>query len=269
MGLIAIIRGGGDLASGVAVRLRRSGIQVVITELSQPLAVRRWVSFAQAVYDREITIEGIQAVLTDNLETVRNLIQNNRIPVLIDPNAGLRAQLQAQVLVDGRMTKLPPDLGMEAAPLVVGLGPGFTAGENCHAVIETKRGPFLGRVYWQGSAEPDSGLPDMVANHQFDRVLRAPMTGVIQAHARIGDHLEKGMIIAEVGSKPVFAPFSGMLRGLLKDGLLISEGVKIGDLDPRDDQRLCELVSDKALSVGGGVLEAILSRPEFRTLLGD
>jgi xanthine dehydrogenase accessory factor len=151
--------------------------------------------------------------------------------------------------------------------LYIGLGPGFTAGVNCHAVVETNRGHRMGRVIWQGSAEADTGLPEQIAGQQAERVLRAPADGVLVNHFEIGAHVDGGQAVAEVAGKQVTAPFSGVLRGILYPGLKVYQGQKIGDLDPRDDPRLCALVSDKALAVGGGVLEAILTRPDLRLIL--
>jgi xanthine dehydrogenase accessory factor len=265
--MLALIRGGGDLSSGIALRLVRSGIQVVITELPRPLAVRRLVSFAQAVYDGGITVEGVRARLAKDEEDVQDLLQADLLPVLVDPSAAILHRMNFQVLIDARMTKRSPELDKNAAPLVVGLGPGFTAGKDCHAVIETKRGAYLGRVYWEGSSEPDSREPDAVGEHRDDRVLRAPVAGVLIAHAKIGEHVEKGQPIAEMEGHVISAPFPGMIRGLLMAGLQVPADEKIGDLDPRDDSRLCRLVSDKALSIGGAALEAILTRREMRRLL--
>jgi xanthine dehydrogenase accessory factor len=162
------------------------------------------------------------------------------------------------------MTKKPPELGMDAAPIVVGLGPGFQAGVDCHAIVETNRGPFLGRVYWQGSAEADNGIPETVRGFTVERVLYAPKSGKLQAIASIGDILEPEAMVAEIDGIPVKAKFKGVLRGLVQTGLEVKKGMKIGDLDPRCDERLCTLVSDKALAVGGGVLEALLSNPNGR-----
>ncbi len=266
MGLFAVLRGGGDLASGVVLRLVRCGIQVVVTELPRPLAVRRRVAFAQAVYDRQIDIEGIPAVLA-GIDEISGLLRQGAVPVVVDPDAEVVRWLPVDVVVDGRMAKKPPEPELLDPNKLIGLGPGFTAGVDCRAVVETKRGPFLGRVYWQGTAEPDSGLPDPVWDHQSDRVLRAPADGILRTYAEICDPIPAGGRIASVDGQPVLAPFDGRLRGLLMDGLEVSKGLKIGDLDPRDDPRLCTLVSDKALAVGGGVLEAVLSMQELRARL--
>jgi xanthine dehydrogenase accessory factor len=269
MTLLALFRGGGDLASGAALRLARAGIQVVITELPQPMAVRRLVSFAQAIYTGEIEIEGQRARRVEGMDAVQQVWQRGEIAVLIDPPAAISVRLRPQILVDGRMIKRPPEPEMHMAGFTVGLGPGFTAGVDCHAVIETKRGPYLGRVYYEGSAEPDSGQPETVLGHQGDRVLRAPRAGILQNAVDIGEQVELGQPVTAVDGQIIRAPFRGLLRGLLMDGLRVTPGDKIGDLDPRDDPRLIHLVSDKALAIGGGVLEAVLSRPELRSQLGQ
>ncbi len=271
MPALIIIRGGGDLASGVALRLHRAGFRLIITELPQPLVVRRLVSFAEAVYSGETVVEDIIGRRAENLSHAQELIGQGVIPVLVDPSAEVLSIVNSNsstkgptILIDGRMTKHPPDLGLDSASLVIGLGPGFTAGENCHAVIETNRGHSLGRVIWHGTAEMDTGLPESVAERRAERVLRAPAAGVLHTYAEICDKLEPGQRVAEVDGQPVLAPFRGVLRGLLHSGLQVVPGLKIGDVDPRNDPAACRLVSDKALAVGGGVLEAVLSRPEIR-----
>ncbi len=276
MAMLILIRGGGDLASGTALRLHRAGLQLLITELPEPLVVRRRVSFAQAVFEGWTTVEGVTARRVEDLAQAMRIIHRGEIPVLVDPQAAslleLRASLPNQepvVLVDGRMIKRPPELSMQAATLVVGLGPGFVAGENCHAVVETQRGHNLGRVIWQGEAEKDTGTPDKVTDSGNDRVLRAPADGIFLARTDIGDHLEAGQLVANVDGEPVNAPFRGVLRGLLFPGLRVKRGLKVGDVDPRDDPRYCSLVSEKSLAIGGGVLETILSRSELRPYLWD
>ncbi len=263
---IILLRGGGDLATGVALRLIRSGLRVVVTEIPQPLAVRRTVAFAEAVYSGETTVEGIIAHrIPDPTDSFRILmvLGKQQIPVLVDPVCSAAKILHALVIVDGRMTKRPPEAIGYSPGLYIGLGPGFEAGVNCQAVIETRRGHRLGRVYWHGGPDPDTGQPD----GDPQRVLRAPADGEFITHAEIGQQLEAGQVIAEVGGQVVTAPFAGILRGLLHPGLTVARGLKIGDIDPTGDPRLCQFVSDKALSIGGGVLEAILSRPELRSQL--
>lgn len=265
---LVLIRGGGDLATGVAARLHRSGFAVVVLEMPEPRAVRRLVALAQAVYDGQVDVEDLHGVRCADVEGARAALAQGWIPVLVDPAAHSRHVLEPSALVDARMRKAPPEHGLEAAPLVIGLGPGFTAGVDCHAVVETKRGHHLGRVLWQGRAAPDTGVPEVVAGHDRDRVLRAPASGVLEAHLPLGAIVGAGDEIARVGGVPLNAPFDGVLRGLLHDGLEVAEGEKIGDLDPRGVPSYCFEISDKSLAVGGGVLEALLSRPEIRRELG-
>lgn len=269
MSNLILIRGGGDLASGVALRLVRVGLRVVITELSRPLAVRRLVSFCEAVYSAEITVEDVTAKRAEDFEDVERILAKKHVPVLIDPELTALAHFKPLVLIDGRMIKLAPDLGKGAAPMVIGLGPGFVSGENCDAVIETNRGHHLGRVIWHGAPQPNTGIPDSVASRRSERVLRAPSDGLLNTVCEICSQVEKGDLIAEVNGTPVHAPFKGVLRGLLHDGLPVRSGMKIGDLDPRNDPSYCHLVSDKSLAIGGGVLEAILTRPAIRTQLWE
>lgn len=265
--MIVLLRGGGDLASGVALRLHRAGIRVMIAELPQPLAVRRLVSFANAIYEGECSVEGVTARrVQDPGDTLRVLqvLAKGQIPVLVDPQGESVRSLHPMVLIDGRMTKQRAELIPERVKLILGLGPGFVAGENCHAVVETQRGHNLGRVIWDGAAEADTGLPEAVGEKREGRVLRAPADGELHPLAEICDHLEQGQPVAQVNGQVVEAPFKGVLRGLLYAGVMVQKGLKIGDVDPRDVVEYCTRVSEKSLAVGGGVLEAILSRPELR-----
>lgn len=260
---LILIRGGGDLASGVALRLYRAGFSIVITELPQPLAVRRSVSFAEAVYSGETIVEDVSARRAETAAEAFSIAQQGRIAVLVDPPAAILNDGQFTALVDARLTKQPPDTALSSAPLTIGLGPGFVTGENVHAVVETQRGHTLGRVYWRGSASADSGQPEGDPR----RVLRAPTDGALIAHVEIGQHIEEGQVIAEVARQLVVAPFKGVLRGLIHPGIEVPKGMKIGDVDPRDNPEYCFLVSDKALSIGGGVLEAVLSHKDLRNHL--
>ncbi len=262
-----LIRGGGDLATGVAVRLHRAGFQVVITELAQPLVVRRTVSFAEAVPEGRIEVEGITAELVNLPEDARETLKAGNIPVLIDPDLTSLEVLRPEVVVDARMRKKSPERGKNLATLVIGLGPGFIAGENCHTVIETNRGHDLGRVLWAGTPQPDTGIPGSVLGYSTERVLRAPEDGKLISGAKIGDRVKKGTVIALVGNLAVLAPFDGILRGLLRPETMVKKGMKIGDVDPRDDPNLVLLVSDKSRAIGGAVLEAILACPDLRSSL--
>lgn len=266
---IVLIRGGGDLASGVALRLKRAGVNVLITELPQPVVVRRLVSYAQAVYAGTCSVEESIGRLVKHWEQAQTAIAAGEVPVLVDPQADIIKTIKPNILIDARMTKQTPEMGKESAQLVIGLGPGFNAGVYCHAVIETKRGHSLGRVIWEGSAIKDTGIPESIGNQDEERVLRAPAGGELNAHAQIGDLLKQGDLIAEVSGKSVQAPFDGVLRGMVYAGIKVHEGMKIGDLDPRGNPAYCTIVSDKALAIGGGVLEAILSRDKIRSHLWD
>lgn len=261
---LVLIKGAGDLASGVAFRLHRAGFPVVMTELPQPLVVRRAVAFAEAVYAGETQVEGIVARRAESADQVPALFAQGVIPVFVDPEGRLVSVLRPQVLVDGVMAKRNTGTRISDAPLVVALGPGFTAGVDCHAVIETNRGHNLGRVLWKGTAEPDTKEPAPVAGFRAQRVLRAPCDGVLRAHKAIGDWVKAGEVVAQVGDCEIVAPFDGFLRGLIHDGVQVSAGLKVGDVDPRARREHCFTVSDKSLAIGGGVLEAILSAPQLR-----
>ncbi len=258
-----LLRGGGDLASGVALRLHRAGLKIIITELSQPLAVRRSVSFAEAVYRGEMDVEGVTARRAESAAQAFDIAQKGVIAVLVDPAAAILNTGTFAALVDARLLKQTPELGLDAAALTIGLGPGFVAGKNVHAVVETQRGHTLGRVYWEGSASADSGQPEGDPR----RVLRAPSDGVLETFVEIGEQVQGGEIVAQIGAETVKAPFPGILRGLIHSGLNVQKDLKIGDIDLRNDPAFCFLVSDKALAIGGGVLEAILSRPDVRDTL--
>ena len=269
MNEIVVIRGGGDLASGVALRLHRSRMRVVITELAQPLVIRRTVSFAEAIFEGNTQVEEVTGQRCESLVDIQKSWNMGVLPVMVDPDCSIlrdldRASLQASVMVDGRMTKGPPYLDLSAAPLIIGLGPGFVVGDTCHAVIETNRGHNLGRVIWKGNALPNTGVPEGFADQYPERVLRSPAEGIFKAHARICDHLESGDMVAEVNGHQILAPFKGVLRGILHSGLQVNKGFKVGDIDPRDDPSYCSLVSDKSLAIAGGVLEAILSSRSLR-----
>jgi xanthine dehydrogenase accessory factor len=268
--MIVLIRGGGDLASGVAFRLHRSGFKVVIAELPKPLAVRRLACFCEAIYSGEITIEGIVAKRIAEIDDPLRILQSlskGRIPVLIDPQGKSIEYIHPTVIVDARMLKIAPEALHHNAKLYLGLGPGFIGGVNCHAAIETQRGPWLGRVIWDGPTEPDSGIPGAMLDKQADRALYTPVEGSVVAHKAIGDHVKQGETVAEINGQAIIAPFTGVLRGLIHPEVALSPGMKIGDLDPRDDPELCTHISDKALAIGGGVLEAILSKHELRPTL--
>lgn len=261
-----VVRGGGDLASGVVYRLHRAGFAVAVLELPEPLFVRRPVSYGEAVYSGTLTVEGVTARLTD-VENIAVVLGEDTIAVLVDPIGEALERLKPLAVIDARMEKRNLGTTLQDAPLVVGLGPGFTAGLDCHAVIETNRGHDLGRVIAHGPAEADTGEPGSVQNQTHSRVLRASAEGYVRPLAAIGDTIESGTSIAEIGGQPVIAAFRGVLRGLIHERVRVSAGMKIGDLDPRAERENCFSISDKSLAIGGAAVEAVLSSPAVRARL--
>lgn len=255
---VIVIKGAGDLATGVAYRLYQCKLDVIMTEISCPLVVRRKVAFAAAVHEGTVTVEGIKARHAATVEKACDLLKERIIPVLVDPEADVVKTLHPQVVVDARMAKRNLGTTRDEAPLVIGLGPGFAAGQDVHAVIETCRGHRLGRVIYSGGAIPDTGQPGAVGGFTVERLLRAPVEGVVKPERSIGDLVEKGDVVAFVENTPVRAQISGIIRGMIIDGARVPQGTKIGDIDPRKDTE-CDTISDKALSIGGGVLEAVFS----------
>jgi xanthine dehydrogenase accessory factor len=256
---LILLKGAGDLGTGVAWRLHKAGFPVIITELAQPLVVRRTVAFASAVYDGEIAVEGVTAWRAESFDEARALLKDGILPVLVDPETRAREEFAPQVLIDAVMAKRNTGTRHEDAPFVLALGPGFTPNVDCHAVIETQRGHNLGRVLWDRAAEPNSGTPGEIGGKSGERVLRAPKEGRVTSVAKIGDAVSLGQVVARIGEGEVRAPFDGILRGLVHDGLVVNAGAKIGDVDPRVNRAACFTISDKALAIGGGALEAVLS----------
>jgi len=254
-----LIKGAGDLGTGVAWRLHKAGFPVIITELAQPLVVRRTVAFASAVYEGAITVEGITARRADSFDAVQHLLDAGIIPVLVDPTTRAREIFAPDVLIDAVMAKHNTGTRITDAPFVIALGPGFTPGVDCHAVIETKRGHNLGRVWWDRPAEANTGIPGEIGGKSAERVLRAPCDGVVKGVKQIGDEVRAGQVMARIGQVDVRAPFDGILRGLVHDDLMVKTGMKIGDVDPRANREHCFTISDKALAIGGGALEAVLT----------
>ena len=265
--ILIVIRGGGDLGSGVAYRLYRAGFPVVITELAAPLLVRRTVAYGSAAIDGEITVDNVTARLVPDVASVSAVLMQDEMPVLVDEEGSAIRELAPVVVVDARMAKRNLGTTLRDAPLVIALGPGFEAGKDCHAVIETNRGHYLGRVFWQGHAEADTGTPGKVNGVAYDRVLRAPADGYVTPHRSIGDRVHKGDVIAEVVGQPVVAPLDGVLRGLVHSCVPVTAGLKIGDVDPRARRDHCFTISEKSLAVGGGALEAVLSSKVVRSLI--
>ena len=269
---LILLRGGGDLATGVAYRLHKAGFPIVVLELPRPLAVRRRVALATAVLEGEVWIEELHGLRVPTFKEALHLASRGVIPVLVSPELpdleseignhsweALGSLASRTILIDGRMAKRNIDTRIDQAPLVIALGPGFKAGVDCQAVIETKRGHRLGRVIWEGGAQPDTGTPGQIDGKGAERVLRAPVAGVVAWKLRIGDVTRGGDVLGSVGAEAIVAPFDGVLRGLIAAGMEVPAGLKIGDLDPRADISACFTISDKALAIGGGVLEAIMT----------
>ncbi|HZP94957.1 MAG TPA: selenium-dependent molybdenum cofactor biosynthesis protein YqeB [Candidatus Limnocylindria bacterium] len=264
-----VVKGAGDLASGVAYRLHQSGFTVVMTEIAQPTVVRRGVSFAQAVFDGTAVVEGVRARLSATADDALVVARSRDIAVVVDPEAHVVRRLRPVAVVDAIVAKRNTGTTLDDAPIVIGLGPGFRAGVDVHAVVETNRGHRLGRVILDGEAEPDTGVPAPVEGHGADRVLRAPADGVFVGVRGIGDRVAAGEVVGLVGTAEVRSAFAGCLRGLIQTGVHVRAGMKIGDVDPRAAREHCFTISDKALAVGGGVLEAVLylfERQSLRTL---
>ena len=257
--MLVMIKGAGDIASGIAMRLWRAGINVVMTDLPRPSSIRRTVCFSEAVYRGETMIEEVRARRAENAADALRLLEESILPVIVDPKAESAKELHPEVIVDAILAKENLGTAITDAPGVVGVGPGFTAGVDCHAVVETMRGHTLGRVIWSGGAIPNTGVPGEIGGYTVERVMHSPCGGVFHALRQIGDTVEAGETVATVGGEPLYAKITGTLRGILPEGFEVPrEHFKSADVDPR-----CRLfhgftVSDKALSVGGGVLEAVL-----------
>ena len=256
--LSVVVKGGGDLGTGVAWRLHRCGFRVMVTELACPTVIRRAVAFAAAVFEDVITVENVVARLVVNSAGVSRCWMAGEVPVIVEPDETLFQRVPPDVMVDAVIAKRNTGTCLKDAPIVVALGPGFTAGADCHAVVETNRGHNLGRVLLEGSAEPDTGVPGTLGRESGKRVLRAPTQGVFRANSAIGDRVQIGQTVAFVDNVPVRSHLDGVVRGLLHYGLAVPAGLKVGDVDPRGVVSHCFTISDKALAVGGGVLEAIL-----------
>ena len=253
-----LIRGAGDLASGIALRLHRSGMEVAMTDIAAPTAIRRTVAFSQAIVAGEWTVEDVTAVRCETAAEARCLMATGRIPVFVDPECRIRVELRPDALVDAILAKRNLGTTLQDAPLVIGVGPGFTAGVDCHAAVETMRGHTLGRVLYEGSPLPNTNIPGLIGGFAGERVLRAPADGVFTATRSIGDMVEAGDTVGTVAGKPMVCTIGGVLRGLLADGVVAFAGMKAGDVDPRGVREYCFTASDKALAIGGGVLEAVL-----------
>jgi len=253
-----LIKGAGDLATGVAHRLKKCGFKIVMTEISEPTTVRRTVAFSQAVYDKEIEVEGIKAVLASKKDDINRIIEDGNIAIVVDEDAKIIDEIKPDIIIDAIIAKKNLGTNINDAKIVIALGPGFAAGVDCHCVIETKRGHYLGKSIYSGSAIPNTGVPGDIGGYTKERIIRAANDGNILPISQIGDYVEKGDIVAYVNEIPIFAEINGIVRGMLQKDVNVFKGMKSGDIDPRCEKNHCFTISDKARSIGGGVLEAIL-----------
>lgn len=253
---LCLLRGGGDLATGIAWRITRAGWPVVVCELPEPLTVRRSVALSTAIREGRVDVEGMIGRQAPSPAAAVEIALAGDVGVTVAPDL---PSVGADVVIDARLAKRNIDTRIDDADLVVGIGPGFTAGVDCHAVVETMRGHHLGRVIWNGSATPDTGTPGPVGGRSADRVLRAPVRGTAVWDHQIGDVVAEGTVLGRIGDEPLRAPFAGVVRGLIAPGHHVEAGIKVGDVDPRADPSACQEISDKSLAVGGGVVEAILT----------
>ena len=258
-----LVRGGGDLATGVIHKLHQCGYPILIMECDRPSAIRRHVAFCEAVYDGTAEVEGVtcrRITEKDILEQCRQCWEKGEIPLLTDAEGKHIIELAPAAVIDAILAKKNLGTNRDMAPLTVGLGPGFCAGQDVDYVIETMRGHNLGRIIREGSALPNTGVPGLIAGVGKERVIHSPAAGVMRNISRIADLVEKDQVIAMVGETPVKATISGVIRGLIRDGYPVFEGMKIADIDPRAEQKKnCFTISDKARCIAGGVLEVLLS----------
>jgi xanthine dehydrogenase accessory factor len=267
--LMVLIRGGGEMATGIAHRLHRCHMRVLITEIAMPTSVRRNVAFAEAVYQGAQTVEGIKAVRVGSCDEAYAAWEQNQIPIFVDPEASVGKILTPVIIVDAIMAKKNGVAKLTDAPVVIGVGPGFTAGFNVHAVVESNRGHHLGRVIWDGAAESDTGIPASVDGYTASRVLRVPQSGIFNALRAIGDVIVAGETVATVNGELIKAGIAGQIRGLLRNGIQVEQGIKAGDIDPRGERGYCDSISDKSRAIAGGVLEAILHSLRDLEIHGD
>ncbi len=258
--MLVFIKGAGDLASGIAVRLFRSGFKIVMSDLPEPTAIRRTVSFSEAIRQGEAWVEDICALKAASAKEALSVISSGRIAVAADPEGKLIASLKPDALVDAIMAKRNTGTSVTDAAIVIGVGPGFTAGIDCHAAVETKRGHTLGRTIYKGSPAQNTGIPGNIGGFTSERLLKAPCDGIFHPLKNIGDLVRKGDAAATVDGREMICGIDGMIRGLLPEGIRVFSGMKSGDIDPRGKDADCRTVSDKALSIGGGVLEALLHK---------
>lgn len=256
--MFAVIRGAGDIATGIALRLWRSGIQLVMLDIPKPTAIRRTVCFSPAILFGKQTVEDVTALRADTVADIPGILAQGCIPVMADPDGKCIPELKPDVVVDAILAKVNMGTKITDAPVVIAVGPGFCAGRDCHAVVETMRGHYLGRVILDGEPIPNTNIPGLIGGYAGERVLRAPDDGIFRQHLEIGAMVKAGDIAGEVNGKPMVCTIDGVLRGILPDNTPVYKGMKSGDVDPRCELDHCYCASDKASAVGGGVLQACL-----------
>jgi len=283
--MLILIRGAGDLASGIALRLHRCGMKIIMTDVEKPTSIRRTVAFSEAIVHKKTTVEDVTAVYANNTDEALDIISKGNIAVLVDPTASCKNTIKFDVLVDAILAKKNLGTQIDDAPIVIGVGPGFTCKKDCDAYVETLRGHSLGRACYEGSPIPNTNIPGFIGGFSGERVLRAPADGIFFGIHKIGDIVNEGETVGfvispdkadmaqslinnevltikqceELEGIPMKATLNGCLRGLLDNNIYVKKGLKSGDVDPRGEKSYCYTVSDKALGVAGGVLEAILT----------
>lgn len=257
---IVVVRGAGDLATGVIHKLNRCNIKVIALETSHPTAIRRTVSFCNAVFEGEMEVEGVKCKLTDNIDDMHSLLGEGYVPLFVDQSCEILKQIKPVALVDAIIAKKNIGTKIDMAPVTIALGPGFEVGKDVDAVIETKRGHNLGRIIYEGFAEKDTGIPGNIKGYSKERVIHSPAEGIIDNISEIGDYVEKNQVIAKVNGQNIYATLDGILRGIIYDKSYVKKGLKIADIDPRKEElENCYKISDKARCIAGGVLEALLN----------
>lgn len=260
IGKLIIVRGGGDLATGTIHKLWSVGFYVVVLETQYPAAIRRQVSLCEAVYGGETSVEDMTGVLAFDEDEIFSVLEEGKVPVVVDPEGKFIAKWKPEVVVDAILAKRNLGTYKEMAPLTIALGPGFCAGKDVDVVIETKRGHNLGRVIREGEAYPNTGIPGNIGGYTSERVIHSEKRGILKNKKNIGDIVKKGEVIAVIEGEetPVRATIGGILRGLIRDGFPVTEGFKIADIDPRKEElENCFTISDKARCIGGSVLEVV------------
>ena len=253
-----LVKGAGDIATGVAYQLYQAGFRVLMTDVEKPTSIRRTVCFSEAIVKGKTTVEGVTAVRIDDVSEAERIIDEGMIPVIVDPKASCNGVFRADAIVDAILGKENLGTTIHDAPVVIAMGPGFCAGVDCHAVIETMRGHTLGRIYYKGSAKPNTGIPGMIGGYSLERILRAPVSGTFQQVRQIGDIVKAGEICAYVDGTPMATAIDGVVRGILPTGTIVTEGMKSGDVDPRGAVVNCYTISDKALCMGGAAVVALM-----------